>query len=147
MKTLFDQNTVNELVLRINTLDANDIAQWGKMNAFQMVKHCVLGEEMFLGKKTYKRLFLGRLFGSMALKGILKDESPMKKNQPTHPEMKITGTGNFENEQKKWVALLQEYPTFSNTNFVHPFFGKMSKEQVGQFVYKHTDHHLNQFGK
>ncbi|MGJ8735051.1 DUF1569 domain-containing protein [Zobellia laminariae] len=147
MKTIFNQNTVEELVLRINTLEANDTAQWGKMNAYQMVKHCCLGEEMFLGKKTYKRLFIGRLFGSTALKGILKDEKPIKKNQPTHPEMKITGTGNFENEQRKWIDLLWEYSTFSNTNFVHPFFGKMSKEQIGQFVYKHTDHHLNQFRK
>lgn len=146
MKTILDIKTVTELVGRINLLQADSQAQWGKMDAYQMLKHCTLSEEMFHGKKTYKRLFIGRLFGSMALKGILKNETPMKKNQPTHPEMKITGTGNFEHERAKWVELLQAYPTFSNNQFIHPFFGKMTAGQIGNYVYKHTDHHLRQFG-
>ena len=145
MKTIFDKNTVTELVTRINSLQLHSKPQWGKMDAYQMLKHCTMSEEMFQGKKQYKRLFIGRLFGRMALKGILKNENPMKQNQPTHPEMKITGTGNFENEKAKWIVLLQAYSSFSNRNFVHPFFGKMTQEQIGKYVYKHTDHHLNQF--
>lgn len=146
MKTIFDPKTVSELVSRINSLQANSQAQWGKMNTYQMLKHCTLSEEMFQGKKAYKRLFIGKLFGSMALTGILKNENPMKINQPTHPEMKITGTGNCENERAKWIELLQGYTFFSNNNFIHPFFGKMTTEQIGNYVYKHTDHHLRQFG-
>lgn len=146
MKTIFDLKIVAELVGRINSLEANSQAQWGKMDAYQMLRHCTLSEDMFQGKKACKRLLIEKLFGSMVLKGILKNENPMKKNQPTHPEMKITGTGNFENEQVKWVELLQEYTSFSNNNFIHPFFGNMTKEQIGNYVYKHTDHHLRQFG-
>ncbi len=146
MKTIFDTKTVAELVSRINSLQANRQAQWGKMNTYQMLKHCTLSEEMFQGKKLYKRLFIGKLFGGRALKGILKNENPMKKNQPTHPEMKITGTGNFDEERAKWIRLLQSYDSFSNSQFIHPFFGKMTKEQIGNYVYKHTDHHLRQFG-
>lgn len=145
MKTIFDKNTVTELVTRINSLQPNSKAQWGKMDAYQMLKHCTVSEEMFQGKKQYKRLFIGRLFGGVALKGILKNEDPIKQNQPTHPEMRISGTGNFKNEKAKWIELLQAYSTFSNHNFVHPFFGKMTKEQIGNYVYKHTDHHLRQF--
>jgi multisubunit Na+/H+ antiporter MnhF subunit len=99
----FDTKTVADLIGRINLLQANSPAQWGKMDAYQMLKHCTLSEEMFQGKKSYKRLFIGRLFGGMALNSILKNEKPMKKNQPTHPEMKITGTGSFENEKAKWI--------------------------------------------
>jgi hypothetical protein len=146
MKTIFDTNTVAELVGRINAVHANTPAQWGKMDAYQMLKHCTLSEEMFQGKKLYKRLFIGKLFGGMALKGILKNEKPMKKNQPTHPEMKIAGTGNFDAEKAKWVELLQAYNRFSNQPFIHPFFGKMTTAQIGNYVYKHTDHHLRQFG-
>lgn len=145
MKTIFNKNTVKELVDRINSLQSDSKAQWGKMDAYQMLKHCTMIEEMFQGKKQYKRLFIGRLFGRLALKGILKNENPMKQNQPTHPEMKISGTGDFENEKAKWIQLLQDYSGFSNPNFVHPFFGKMTKEQIGIYVYKHTDHHLRQF--
>lgn len=43
-------------------------AEWGKMNVYEMLKHFTQWEEMMLGKKKYKRAFLGRLFGKIALK-------------------------------------------------------------------------------
>ena len=147
METIFNQKTVDGLTDRINQLKTTNNAQWGKMNAYQMLKHCTLSEEMFQGKRQYKRLFMGKLFGRMALNGILKDDKPMKKNQPTHPEFKIKGNGNFETEKAKWIDLLNGYNGFSNTNFVHPFFGKMTKEEIGKYIFKHIDHHLRQFGK
>ena len=146
MKSIFDKTTREELIGRIKSIPPNAEAQWGKMNTYQMIKHCMLSEEMFLGKKQFKRLFIGRLFGKMALNGILKDDSAMKQNQPTHPLFKIKETGNAEPEKQKWAALIADYSHFSTPEFVHPFFGKMTKEQVGQFVYKHHDHHLRQFG-
>ncbi len=146
MKTIFETNTVDDFVNRVSKLQADSQAQWGKMNSYQMLKHCTLSEEMFHGKKTYKRLFIGKLFGGMALNGILKNDDPMKKNQPTHPEMKITGTGNFEMERVKWIELLRAYTSFPSKHFIHPFFGEMTTEQIGNYVYKHTDHHLRQFG-
>ncbi len=147
MKTIFDKNTNSELIERIQNLKESDSAKWGKMNAYQMLKHCTLGEEMFQGKKQYKRLFIGKLFGRMALKGIIKNEHPMKKNQPTHPELKISGSGDFDIEKKKWISLLNEYNGYSSSNFIHPFFGKMTNDEIGIFVYKHTHHHLQQFGR
>lgn len=146
MKTIFHPEVQQELIGRINSLDQNSNRKWGKMTAYQMLKHCTMSEEMFLGKTPYKRLFIGRLFGSMSLKAILKNNDPMKQNQPTHPEMKITGTGDFEAERMKWIELLNQYTSFSNPGFVHPFFGAMTKEEIGNYVYKHTDHHLRQFG-
>lgn len=145
MKTIFDKVTRAQLVDRINKLHEEDKAQWGKMNACQMLKHCNLSEEMFLGKKQYARLFIGRLFGRIALKGIMKDASPMKHNQPTHPEFRIKGSGSFENEKRKWIAQLGEYDNYAAYAFMHPFFGEMKREEIGAYVYKHTDHHLRQF--
>lgn len=147
MKTIFETKTVDELVNRISFLETDTQAEWGKMNVHQMLKHCTVSEEMFQGKNLYKRLFIGRLFGGLVLKGILKNENPMKKNQPTHAAMKITGTGDFEAERNKWIGLLKSYASFLNPGFVHPFFGKMTKEEIGKLVYKHVDHHLRQFGK
>ncbi|MEX8547686.1 MAG: DUF1569 domain-containing protein [Mucilaginibacter sp.] len=145
MKTIFDKTTRDELINRINTLNENSTAQWGKMNIYQMLKHCTLWEEMILGKEKYKRAFIGRLFGKMALKNILKDEKPLQRNTPTIPELKISGNGNVSIQKAAWVAKIDEYEHFSNPDFVHPFFGKMTKEQIGYMVYKHTDHHLLQF--
>ncbi len=146
MKTIFDPHHRQALIDRIQQVSAQDKALWGKMDAYQMLKHCTLSEELFLGKKNYSRLFIGRLFGKMALSGILKNADPMKKNQPTHPEFKIKGSGNAAMEKEKWMTLLQEYQHYPDKKLIHPFFGEMTKEQIGQYVAKHTDHHLRQFG-
>ena len=146
MKTIFDKSTRDELKNRINVLNENNKAQWGKMNIYQMLKHCTLWEEMISGKKKYKWAFLGRLFGQMALKDLLKDENPLRRNVPTIPEFRIREeNGNVLLERTKWIALIEQHSDFSNHGFVHPFFGKMTKEQIGYLVYKHTDHHLRQF--
>ena len=146
MKTIFDKATRAELIVRINTLDENSKAQWGKMTIYQMVKHCRLWEEMSLGKITSKRVFIGRLFGKLALKMALKDDKPMGRNAPTSAELIVKEpNGDIAAEKMKWIALLGEYDHFSNLDFIHPFFGKMTKEQIGYHAYKHTDHHLRQF--
>lgn len=147
MKTIFDRPTIAALTTRIQTLRATDQAEWGKMTVYQMLKHCTLCEEMFQGKKRYKRLFIGRLFGRMVLQRLLKEDNSLKRNQPTHPTLRITGTGNYVAEQQKWITLLEDYTRFNNPDFVHPFFGRMTMDEIGQYVYKHTDHHLRQFGR
>lgn len=146
MKTIFDKNTREELIKRINLLSENNTAQWGKMNVFQMVKHCILCEEMYLGKTPYKRSFLGFLLGKIALNLLMKDDKPKKHNSPTKNEFKIIeNKGNLVIDKDKWISLIQEYENYSNQAFVHWFFGKMTREQVGISVYKHNDHHLRQF--
>jgi len=145
MKTIFDKSTRDELINRINTLNENSTAQWGKMNVYQMLKHCTLWEEWILGKKKYKRVFIGFLFGKIALKSLLKDESPMGRNAPTIPAFKVKENGDVLAQRTKWVSLIEEHEHFSNDNFVHAFFGKMTKEQIGYLAYKHADHHLRQF--
>ncbi|MCV9927522.1 DinB family protein [Flavobacterium sp. LS1R49] len=146
MKSIFDNSTRASLIERINTLNESSTAKWGKMNIYQMLKHCTVYEEMMLGRNRYKRAFLGRLFGKIALKEFTQDESPIKKNVPTLSELKVKVThGEVANERKKWISLLEEYPDAPCTDIVHSFFGKLTREQIGTLVYKHTDHHLRQF--
>lgn len=146
MKSLFDTSVREELAQRINSLTPESKAQWGKMNVFQMLRHCVLCDEMFFGKLNIKRVFIGRLLGKMILKKILKDDKPFGRNAPTAPILKITDNGDIEQEKKAWIKSLEGYANYTNNSFVHPFFGPMTIEQVGYFAYKHVDHHLRQFG-
>lgn len=146
MKTIFDKVVRDEIVSRINSLNESSKAQWGKMNVYQMVKHCALWEEMIQSRQKYKRAFMGRIFGKMALKSVLKDVAPLRKNSPTIPEFKIGGSGDTGPEKLRWISAIEAYAKFPNSDFVHPFFGTMTKEQIGYFVYKHADHHLRQFG-
>lgn len=147
MKSIFDTNVYTELETRINALNENYTAQWGKMNAYQMVKHCSLCEDMMQGRIQIKRVFMGRLFGKLILNKIIKDEKPFGKNSPTGPILiTLNQSGDIETQKQEWIAKIKDYENFSNHNFVHPFFGAMTKEQIGIFAYKHTDHHLRQFG-
>ena len=100
-----------------------------------------------MGKVKFKRVFIGRIFGRYALKRLLSDERPIGQNSPTAPYLLVTENIDALEEQKqKWIALLNEYE-FYHDDFVHPFFGKMTRDQLGRFVYKHCDHHLRQFGR
>ena len=147
MKSIFDPLTKEALVNRINSLTPQNKAQWGKMNVFQMAKHCTLHEEMVFGKIIIKRVFIGRLIGPMILKKVLKDDRPAAKNSPTSRLLKTVGqSGDIEQQKKEWINTLEQYSNYNNPIFIHPFFGPMTKEQIGLFVYKHTDHHLRQFG-
>ncbi len=146
MKTVFDNTTRDELINRINTLDEHKTAQWGKMNVYQMLKHCTLWDEWMQNGKKNKQAFIGKLFGKMALKNVLKDESPLRHSTPTLPELIIKeSSGDIAAEKKKWIALIGQYAGYSNPTFMHTFFGKMTREQVGPMAYKHADHHLRQF--
>ena len=149
MKTIFNEATRAELISRINRLSEDSIRQWGKMNVYQMLKHCTIWDEWVLGKTNhvYKQSLLGYVFGKMALHSSVKDDRPMKRNMPAGKGFTVTDiTGDTEFQKKKWIGLIEAYANFSNPDFIHDFFGKMTREQIGIFAYKHSDHHLRQFG-
>jgi hypothetical protein len=148
MKTIFDIETRVELISRINSLNKDSAGQWGKMNVYQMIKHCIIWDGWVLGKSNlkYRQEFLGLIFGKMALNSSVKDDRPMKKNMPAGRYFIIKEkNGDVEIQKRIWIERIAEYEHFSNPDFIHDFFGKMTKEQIGIFAYKHSDHHLRQF--
>src|SRR5688500_2147691 len=141
MKTIFDQTLRTELIARIITLSDQSVPEWGKMNIYQMLKHCTIWEEWILGvnKPKYKQEFLGFIFGKLALKAMIKDDKELGKNTPTSRAFKPKErSGDVEYEKAKWISLIQVYEHYSNPEFIHDFFGKMTKEQIGILAYKHT---------
>jgi hypothetical protein len=149
VNTIFDSAVRKEVIERISSLNKDHEAQWGKMNLFQMVKHNTYWNIWILGigHHKYKQELLGKIFGKIALKKMIKDEKPFDKNIPTSSQFKVTEmNGDLEAEKLKWISLTNAYDDFNNADFIHDFFGKMTREQIGILVYKHSDHHLRQFG-
>lgn len=146
MKSILDKAVRDELIYRINSLNESSTAVWGKMNLFQMLKHCTLWDEWIQGKTTCERVFIGRIIGKWILKNILKNDAPLQRYTPTIPSL-ISGesNGNIAAQKAEWISRIEKYADYSNPIFVHVFFGKMTKEQIGYFAYKHSDHHLRQF--
>ena len=148
MKTVFEESTRTELISRISLLNESSPRQWGNMNVNQMVQHCIHWEEMVLRNKRYKRVLIGIFLGRMLLRNELKDDRPMRQNNPTIPDLRISAAnGDISTSKTKWISLINEYAAYSlpDFSFVHPFFGKMTRNEIGYHAYKHTDHHLRQF--
>lgn len=147
MKTIFDQTARKELINRIQSLDENREAQWGKMNIRQMVRHCIMWEEVALGKRKVNRSILSRLFGKLILRGFVKDDSPLRRYLPAVKELKVTEPSplDLSSGKKEWISLIGEHARMSGTKCELPFVGKVKKEQSGYVAYKHNDHHLRQF--
>lgn len=149
MKSIFDEGVRKELITRINSLNENSKSKWGKMNVFQMAKHCTIWDAWIQGKNNqkYKQMFLGLIFGKIALKSTVKNDKAFSKNIPAGKDLVVKETqGDIEQQKKKWIECIVDYEYFSNPAFIHDFFGKMTTEEIGIFVYKHADHHLRQFG-
>lgn len=148
MKTIFDKSTRDELIQRINSLTEENKPVWGKMNVYQMSKHCTKWNEWVLGKNNiiYKQDFLGKIFGKMALRSNTKDDKPIGKNMPAGKAFTVKVTvDNLPSLKLMWTEQINLYQNFSNDEFIHDFFGKMTKDEIGIFTYKHNDHHLRQF--
>ena len=148
MKTVFNDASRLELTGRLAKLTTENLPSWGKMSASQMVKHCRLWEEMIHENKLFRRPLIGRLIGPMILKKVLQSPE-FRKNSPTIPEMLVTDTSiDLQEERRRLIALVNSYLQYDrpDNSFIHPFFGKMTRDQIGIMAYLHLDHHLKQFG-
>ena len=148
MKNLFDIDTYKEITDRINKLTPQTENKWGKMDVAQMMAHCLEAFKVPVSEKELPRMFIGRLIGWM-MKSKLYNESPWKKSLPTAPNFIIKDTRDFEVEKKKLLSILEVFNTKNATGIgdkIHPLFGKLTAEQWGKSMYKHLNHHLEQFG-
>lgn len=147
MKTLLNKADRDSLIARIEKLDASCTAQWGKMSVYEMIQHCTVWGERVLNDVKEKHSLIGRVFGRIVLRKILKDDAPLGRNSPTSPAYRIKGTGDVEAAKAKWIAQMHQFDSYTTSQYMHDFFGLMTREQVGQLGYKHVDHHLRQFGR
>jgi Protein of unknown function (DUF1569) len=148
MKNLFDAGVYNEIIQRIDKLTAQSQRQWGKMNVAQMLAHCKEAFKVPLSDKKIPRMFLGLLVGWM-VKAKLYNDSPWKRNLPTAPNFIIKDERDFEKEKKELTSLINQFYNGGPGNvgrFPHPLFGSFTTEQWGKSMYKHLDHHFQQFG-
>ncbi|WP_339626357.1 DUF1569 domain-containing protein [uncultured Winogradskyella sp.] len=146
MKSFFEEGAYDELSSRLNNLNKDTTANWGKMNVGQMLHHCQMPLNIILEKKDYgvKPNWLVNLF----FKKSMYSDKPWRKNLPTAPGFKIMAKKDFEAEKNEITSLLNELNTQRQRNDwqPHPAFGAMTKDQWGKMQYKHLDHHFRQFG-
>jgi hypothetical protein len=150
MAHLLEPARYQELVTRVNNLQANSPRQWGKMDPAQMLNHCNLGFDVALGRTQYKQPFFAKIIGPLFKKNWVQGDKPFGKNAPTMPSIKQTQPVDGFDDKKQ--ILLKNLEQFVQNGLqplegkVHSFFGKLTPEEWATLQYKHLDHHLRQFG-
>ena len=148
MKNLFEKETVEEIVSRINRLQPASQRQWGKMDAAQMMAHCANTMDMASGRLNRPRSFIGRIVGPL-VKSILTNDKPFSKSTPTDKALRIADPRDFAREQERLKSCLRDFHEGGEakcTRHPHPFFGRLTSQEWAAGMYKHLDHHLRQFG-
>jgi hypothetical protein len=148
MKTLFQKGTVDEIISRIENLSPDTQNLWGKMNVEQMLAHCFVGIKTATGETYLKSSIFIRMIGRF-FKSLTTNDKQFTHGNPTHKGFVIGSTGGFKKEKENLVNLIGKFSAAGEsicTKNPHAFFGKLTPTQWGSLMYKHTDHHLRQFG-
>jgi hypothetical protein len=148
MKNLFEAETVDEMVARIDKLQPATQRQWGKMDVAQMMAHCSAALDMARGQINPPRILIGRLIGSF-VKPIYTNDKPFSRSSPTDPKLVVSDQREFLHEQEQLKLKLRHFHEGGEprcTRHPHPFFGSLTPQDWSRGMYKHLDHHLRQFG-
>ena len=146
MRSLFDQDAMEDILNRLDHLEENTKPSWGKMSVGQMAWHCQIPLKVALKNKPPKK----RPNPLIALfyKKSLYNDKPWRKGLPTAPFAKATEPKELSEELPRLRELVKEVHQLRGREQwnPHPIFGVLTHEQWGQMQYKHLDHHLRQFG-
>ena len=146
MKSVWNETDYRELCSRIDRLQPDALARWGKFTAPQMVCHLADALRMAHGTLPVKSRNLPLRYPG--IKQLVIYHLPFPKGAPTAPEL-------LERQATEWHGevedLKREFAAFRKRGsagpFVpHPAFGSLTPRAWGVLVYRHTDHHLKQFG-
>jgi hypothetical protein len=148
MHSLWNEVDRTNLLTRVDKLTPNLKPLWGRMSASQTLAHLTdwmrmaIGELKVASKKTPLRF--------PPLKQLLIYVLPFPKNVPTSPELLKSDPGPWTEEMRDFAGLVRralQKRSDPNAKWPdHPVFGQISVRAWGVLGYRHTDHHLRQFG-
>jgi hypothetical protein len=148
MKNLFELETLDEVLGRIDRLQPTTQRQWGKMDVAQMMAHCSAAFDMAAGRMNPPRMLIGRVLGPF-FKSVYTNEKPFSRNSPTDPKLVISDQREFLRERDQLKGKVRQFHEAGEaqcTRHPHPFFGTLAPSDWSRGMYKHLDHHLRQFG-
>jgi hypothetical protein len=147
MKTFWDPAVRDEVCRRVDRLSADVTPRWGKFNAAQMLAHLndamrmALGELQVAPKATPLRRFL--------IKQLVVYVAPWPQGAPTAPELLARcDQASFIDEREAFREVARRLAAKPASDIwpEHPAFGALSHCAWGVLEYRHSDHHLRQFG-
>jgi hypothetical protein len=132
---------------RIGHVTSSSMPRWGQMDAQAMLTHLRLSALMALGELPVA-CKSKRFFQVFPVKHLILHLAPFPKGAPTAPELLARDASQVEAIQVELVSLMERIGKGPREGDgpVHPLFGRLSRREWGVATYKHSDHHLRQFG-
>ena len=146
MKSMWQEATRREVAERLAALTPDRPGQWGRMTAPQMVAHVTQSFRSAVGELPVKSRQL--ILRYSPLKELIIYWLPFPKNAPTAPELLALEPTEWAADVASLQALMQRFSAMDPNGVFpeHAAFGRLSAAQWGILMYRHTDHHLRQFG-
>ena len=147
MGSILNESDRAAIVNRVRSLSASSTRRWGTMDVTGMLRHLRLAAQMNVGDLELPSANK-RAFQMFPLKHLILYVLPFPKGAPTAPRLKPEAGASFEEERAAVLELLERIGTGPSEGAgpAHPLFGPLSWSEWGVATYKHTDHHLRQFG-
>jgi len=145
MKSLFDREPREEIVARLEKLNADSKAKWGKFDAGHMLAHVIdTFEACFAERKiTISKNMFNSVIGRWM---VIDGPFPWPKGAPTSPELFVTKPGDFDYDKQRVINYIKRLENRSHQEFgPSPYLGELSPAQWSRLHYRHLDHHLRQF--
>ena len=151
MKTVADADVLQSLVTRLGRLTPDTPRRWGTLTPHEML--CHLGDAAAMVLRTRPRRDPVPNRPRPFVKWfVLWTAIPMPHGYPTNPmhDPRAEGTrpSDFANDRARAIAGLAGIaaPGPQGLESAHGLFGTMSLADWQRWAYRHTDHHLRQFG-
>ncbi|MEN9730601.1 MAG: hypothetical protein RLZ91_1719 [Bacteroidota bacterium] len=147
--SIYLASTTAELTRRIDQLNPQSQAIWGKMNVGQMLSHCAVPYEQILGTNTAQPPLFMRIILKLLLKNSMVNEVPYKQNLPTAPSFIRTEQFDVDKEKERLINLIKTIQEMGAEKLAATpslSLGRLSATEWNNLLYKHIDHHLQQFG-
>lgn len=151
MKTVADPAVLRSLVMRLEALRPESPRRWGTLTPQEML--CHLGDATGMVLRTRPRREAVRDRERPFVKGLalwtpLRFPHGWPTNPMHDPRAEGTRPSAFAQDLARAVAGLEGLVVAKADTLerVHGVFGRMSASDWQRWAYKHTDHHLRQFG-
>ena len=132
---------------RLSAVTGASVPRWGQMDAQAMLTHLRQSALMALGELPVASKSK-RAFQVFPIKHLILHVAPFPKGAPTAPELLLPDASSLDAIRSELVSLVDRIGAGPREGDgpVHPLFGRLSFREWGVATYKHTDHHLRQFG-
>jgi Protein of unknown function (DUF1569) len=147
MKSMFEKTRIEEMKTRVAKLTPDSNAQWGKLTAHKML--CHLQDQMMYGLGMMAEVTDLEKGPPMFIRHLLRMFIPIPRGKvPTSDALRKMQPEDWEKDKARVIELMDGFMENKDKETwpSHPFFGPLTGLAWARVTWRHSNHHLTQFG-